>query len=56
MKDPVKRLIQTIIVAILFLVVYTGTMLYTEKKHYDDLIMADLKYLFPKFLLISILK
>ena len=41
MKDPVKRLIQTIIVAILFLVVYTGTMLYTEKKHYDDLIMAD---------------
>lgn len=41
MKEPVKRLIQTIIVAILFLAVYTGGLLYTEKRHYDDLIMAD---------------
>ena len=41
MKEPVKKLIQTIIVAILFLLVYTGIMLYIEKHHYDELIMAD---------------
>ena len=41
MKEPVKRLAQTILVAIVFLIVYTGVLLYVEKKNYDDLIMAD---------------
>ena len=41
MKDPVKRLKQTIAVAIAFLIVYTGIMLYIEQRHFDELIAMD---------------
>ena len=41
MKDPVKRLKQTIAVAIVFLIVYAGIMLSISQRHYGDLIVLD---------------
>ena len=41
MKDPVKRLKQTIAVAIVFLIVYTGIMLSISQRHYEELIILD---------------
>ena len=43
MKDPVKRLRQMIAVAVVFLIAYTGIMLYIEMRHYDELVMMDSK-------------
>lgn len=39
MKDPVKILIETIVFAIVFLAIYTSTMYFIEKRHYEDLIV-----------------
>ena len=41
MKDPVKRLKQTIAVAIVFLIIYTGIMLSISQRHYEELIILD---------------
>ena len=41
MIEPIRQLIVTIIIAILFLLVYTGIMLNIERHHYDELIKAD---------------
>lgn len=41
MKDPGKRLGQTIAAAIIFLIVYAAVMLNFEQRHNTDLIMAD---------------
>lgn len=41
MKDPVNRLKQTIAVAIVFLIVYTGIMLSISQRHYEELIILD---------------
>ena len=41
MKDPVKRLKQTIAVAIAFLIIYTAIMLTISQRHYEDLIVLD---------------
>ena len=35
MKDPVKILIETIVFAIVFLAIYTSTMYFIEKRHYE---------------------
>ena len=41
MKEPVKRLRQTIAIAIIFLVVYTAIMLSVEQRYNRELVMAD---------------
>ena len=41
MKDPVKRLKQTIAIAIIFLVAYTAVMLGVEQHYNRELVMAD---------------
>lgn len=39
MDKPVKRLIYTIVTALVFLGIYTGTMFYIERQHYEKLIV-----------------
>ena len=41
MKNPVKRLIGTIVVALVSLVVYTVLLLNIEQRHNSELIMSD---------------
>lgn len=41
MKEPVKRLKQTIAVAIVFLIIYSAVMLFISRRHYDELILMD---------------
>ena len=41
MKEPVKRLKQTIAVAIIFLIIYSAVMLFISRRHYDELILMD---------------
>ena len=41
MKEPVKRLKQTIVIAIAFLILYTAVLVFIEQRHYGDLIMKD---------------
>ena len=41
MKNPVKRLIGTIVVALVFLIVYTALLLNIEQRHNNELIMSD---------------
>ena len=41
MKNPVKRLIGTIMVALVSLVVYTVLLLNIEQRHNSELIMSD---------------
>ena len=38
MSNPAKRLIYTIVTALVFLGIYAGTMFYVEKQHYEKLI------------------
>ena len=39
MEKTVKRLIYTIVTALVFLGIYTGTMVYIERQHYEKLIV-----------------
>ena len=41
MKDPVKRLKQTIAVAAVLLLLYSAAMLYMESRQYKAMIMKD---------------
>ena len=45
MKNPVKRLIGTIMVALVSLVVYTVLLLNIEQRHNSELIMSDMNWL-----------
>ena len=44
MKDPKKRLRQTIALALVFLIIYAGVLLCIEQRQYNDLIMKDSVY------------
>ena len=44
MKDPKKRLRQTIALALIFLIIYAGVLLCIEQRQYNDLIMKDSVY------------
>ena len=41
MKNPVKRLIGTIVVALVFLIVYTALLLNIEQRHNNELILVS---------------
>ena len=44
MKEPKKRLRQTIALAIIFLILYSGILLYIEERQYNDIVMKDSAY------------
>ena len=44
MKEPKKRLRQTIALAIIFLILYSGILLYIEQRQYNDIVMKDSVY------------
>lgn len=43
-KEPKKRLRQTIALAIAFLILYSGILLYIEQRQYNNIVMKDSVY------------